>query len=351
MVIFIIRRLVWGVMLCFVVTLITFLMFFVLPADSRSAQRNERGFQPDLQTQFNLRGSLPEQYVRFLGQIVVHGSLGDSTRARAPVATVISQTLPVTASLMLGGVLLWLLIAFPIGLLSALRPRSLLDRGLMLFVLIAFSAHPVWLGLVFSYVFGVRLHVLPVGGYCDLHYHADSTNLCGGPRYWAYHMILPWLTFGLVFAALYARMIRASVLESLDEDYVRTARAKGAGAFRVLRAHVLRNSLTPVVTMIGMDIGVAFAGALFIETAFQLPGMGRLLVRSLANGDLPMVMGIVLTVSLAVVVVNLCVDILYSVLDPRVRLRGRGDSIRVSAGLRKELRAQPRVTKSATQAP
>lgn len=344
MLVFVARRLAWAVLLGFVVTLITFVMFFVLPADSRNAQRNERGFEPGLQTQFNIRGSFAEQYVRFLGRIVLHGDLGDSTRSRESVTTVIGRTLPVTVSLVVGGAILFLLMAFPIGLLSALRPRSLLDKGLMLFVLAGLSAHPVWLGLVFSYVFGVRLHWFPVGGYCDLFYDPVSTNLCGGPRYWAYHLFMPWLTFAFLFAALYARMIRAGVLEAMDEDYVRTARAKGAGTFRVMRRHVLRNAMLPVITMVGMDIGVAFGGALFIETVFELPGMGRLLVRSLANGDLPMILGVVLTVSFAVVIANLIVDILYSFIDPRVRLRGEGEATAASPRLGRQLRARPRVT-------
>jgi peptide/nickel transport system permease protein len=342
--VFILRRLAWAVMLCFIVTLITFLIFFVLPADSRNAERNERGFDAGLQTQFNARGSLPHQYFSFIRHIVVEHDLGDSTRSRSPVTDVIKRTLPVTASLVVGGMLLWLLIAFPIGILSALRPRSLLDKGLMILVVIGVSAHPVWLGLVFAYLFGLKLHWFPVGGYCDFTYHESSTNLCGGPTYWAYHMFLPWLTFACIFAALYARMIRASMLEAMDEDYVRTARAKGAGTIRIMRRHVLRNSMLPVVTMVGMDLSVAFGGALFIETVFELPGMGRLLVRSLANGDLPMIMGIVLTVSFAVTLANLVVDILYSVVDPRVRLRGKGQEATVSPGLRRQVRAQPRVT-------
>jgi peptide/nickel transport system permease protein len=342
--VFVARRLAWAVLLGFVITLITFVMFFVLPADSRNAQRNERGFEPGLQTQFNIRGSFAEQYVRFLGHVVLHGDLGDSTRSREAVTTMIGRTLPVTASLVIGGVIFWLMMAFPIGMLSALRPRSLLDKGLMVFVLVGLSAHPVWLGLVFSYVFGVKLHWFPVGGYCDLFYNPESSNLCGGPRFWAYHLFLPWLTFAFLFAALYARMIRANVLEAMEEDYVRTARAKGAGTFRVMRGHVLRNAMLPVITMLGMDIGVAFGGALFIETVFELPGMGRLLVRSLANGDLPMILGIVLTVSFAVVIANLIVDILYSFIDPRVRLHGKGDAGVGSPALRRQLRARPRVT-------
>jgi peptide/nickel transport system permease protein len=346
--VYVVRRLLWAVLLVFVVTLITFVMFFVLPADSRNAQRNERGFEPGLQTQFNIRGSFPEQYGRFLTGIVLHGSLGDSTRSREPVLVVIRRTLPVTLSLVGGGVLFWMLLAFPIGFLSALRPRSLLDKGLMLFVLVGVSAHPLWLGLVFSYVLGVQLHAFPVGGYCDLVYRPESPNLCGGPTYWAYHLFLPWLTFALGFAALYARMIRASLLEAMDEDYVRTARAKGAGTWRVLRAHVLRNALLPLTTMVGMDVGIAFGGALFIETVFQLPGMGHLLVLSLANSDLPMIMGIVIVVSMAVIAANLVVDILYSIIDPRVRLRATGDAIVVSASVRRQLRAQPRVRESAS---
>jgi peptide/nickel transport system permease protein len=346
---YIVRRLLWAVMLVFVVTLIVFVMFFVLPEDSRNAQRNEQGFAPGLQTQFNIRGSFGEQYGRFVTHIV-RGDLGDSQRQRDAVTDVIRETLPVTASLIIGGTIFFLLIAIPIGILTALYPRSLLDKGLMLFVLIGASAHSVFLGLLFSYVGGVKLHWFPVGGYCDLHYAPESTSLCGGPRYWAYHMILPWLTFAFLFAALYARMIRASLLEALNEDYVRTALAKGAGGFRVMRVHVFRNALMPVITMLGMDVGVAFAGALFIETVFTLPGMGWLLVRSLANADLPLIMGIVIVVCIAVVIANLVVDLLYGVLDPRVRMRTTGDTTVASRRVRRELRAQQpaRVRESAT---
>jgi peptide/nickel transport system permease protein len=343
--VFIVRRLLWAVLLVFVVTLIVFVMFFVLPEDSRNAQRNEQGFAPGLQTQFNIRGSFGEQYGRFVTHIL-RGDLGDSTRQNDAVTDVIRETLPVTASLVIGGAIFFLMIAIPIGVLSALYPRSLLDKGLMLFVLIGASAHSVWLGLVFSYVGGVKLHWFPVGGYCDLRYQPDSPSLCGGPRYWAYHMILPWLTFAFLFAALYARMIRGSVLEVLNEDYVRTAWAKGAGRARVIRKHVLRNAMLPVITMIGMDVGIAFGGTLFIETVFDLPGMGQLLVSSLggAGPDLPVIMGIVLVVCFAVVIANLVVDLLYPLVDPRIQLYGKGGS---SAGLRaprRRLRARQPVT-------
>jgi peptide/nickel transport system permease protein len=154
-------------------------------------------------------------------------------------------------------------------------------------------------------------------------------------------MVLPWLTFAALFAAFYARMIRASLLEQLGEDYVRTARAKGASPRRIMRAHVFRNALLPIITMLGMDVGVAFAGVLFIETAFTLRGMGQLLVLSLANSDLPVILGIVLVVSMFVVMANLVVDLLYSVLDPRIRLHGSGDSVQASRRVVRQLRTQP----------
>ena len=150
--------------------------------------------------------------------------------------------------------MLWLMISIPIGILSALRPRSLLDRVTMVFVLIGISAHPVWIGLLGAYFIGFKLHLVPITGYCDL---VSPTGDCGGPIQWAYHLILPWCTFAVLFAAIYVRMIRAYTMETLGEDFVRTARAKGASEPHVLRNHVLRNALLPVVTILGMDVGLA----------------------------------------------------------------------------------------------
>jgi len=344
MLVFIGKRLLAAVLLLFVMTAVTFVMFFVLGSSHTAVGGGRPGG-----SQFDTRGSIPEQYIRFVGNIVLHGTLPESPFERQPVITVLRQRLPVTATLVIGGTILFLMIAFPIALLSALRPRSLLDRGLMLLVLVGFCAHPVWLALVFSYVFGRQLHWFPLAGYCDFFYDPQSSNQCGGPRYWAYHMFLPWLTFALMFTALYARMIRASLLEVMNEDYVRTARAKGVGSFRVLRSHVLRNALLPVVTMVGMDIGVAFGGTIFIEYVFQLPGLGQLLVLAIQRVDLPMILGVVLVVSVAVVLANLVVDIAYPLLDPRVRLQGKGDGVIASRGMRRQLRAQRRqATESAS---
>jgi len=339
MLLFIGKRLLGAVLLLFVISALMFVLFFMIGDKRHPIGATFTGTQG----QFGTHGSLARQYGEFVGNILLHGKLPASAHQRQPVTTVIWKTLPVTASLVVGGTIFFLLISFPIALLSALRPRSLLDKGLMLFVLVGLCAHPVWLSLVFSYVFGVELHWFPVAGYCDLAYDAkNSSSQCGGPRFWAYHLFLPWATFAMMFTALYARMIRASLLEVMNEDYVRTARAKGLGAFRVMRSHVLRNALLPVVTMIGMDIGIAFVGAIFIEDIFELPGMGSLLVLSISRVDLPTILGIVLTVSVFVVVANLIVDVLYPLLDPRVRLTGKGDRIAASRSLRRQLRTQRR---------
>jgi peptide/nickel transport system permease protein len=337
--IFLLKRFFWALVLLWAITLITFVVFFMLPDSSRNAQRSEQGFSAGLQTQYNAHGSFPHQYVVFITHIA-RGDLGHSIRSSKTVVQTMQETLPITGSLVIGGMILCIMMAIPIGLISALYPRSLLDRGLMLWVLILVSCQPFWLGLMLSYFLGVRAHAFPVSGYCTFGHHAEYTTsyFCSGPKYWAYHLFLPWLTFAALFAAFYARMIRASLLEQLNEDYVRTARAKGASQRRVVRVHVLRNATLPVITMIGMDVGIAFAGALFIEAAFNLPGMGQLLVHSLANGDVPVILGIVLTVSLAVVIANLVVDILYSVLDPRVRLFGPSDSLQVSRAAVRQLR-------------
>jgi peptide/nickel transport system permease protein len=210
-------------------------------------------------------------------------------------------------------------------------------------VLIGISAHPVWLGLVLSYFLGFKAHIFPVAGYCDLR---GTGAFCNGPAQWIWHLILPWLTFALLYAALYTRMIRASVIETIDEDYVRTARAKGASGWRVLRSHVLRNAMLPVVTMLSMDVGLWMSNAVFVETVFGLPGIGRLLTRSLVRRDLPVVMAIVVFVSLLIVVLSVLVDLIYGALDPRVRVgAGEREDRRVSSSRRARM---PRPGRSET---
>ena len=332
MVEFIIRRLAWAVVLLFAITLVCFALFFLVPSDPGTTGRGTARDSVNLRESVEINGPLYKQYELFLLRIG-QGSFGESWVNEEDVGTVLKEAMPVTLSLVVGGAVMWLLIAIPIGILSALRPRSLLDRVATIFVLIGLSSHPVWLGLILSYTLGYKAHIFPVGGgYCDL---ANTGYYCSGFIQWFWHLILPWLTFAMLYAALYARMIRASVIETMDEDYVRTARAKGATGAQVLRSHVLRNAMLPVVTMLGMDVGYWMANVLFIETVFSLPGVGHLLTQSLARRDLPVLMAITVIVALLIVILNLVVDVAYGMLDPRVRFgtkRGKRKAQQFRAG-------------------
>jgi peptide/nickel transport system permease protein len=315
---FLAARIAWTGVLFLVVTLFTFIVFFVVPQPQVRLQgRAGNADEANIRNSVNLHGSVPQMYGQFVKNFVTDGSLGKSFFNRQDVSEIVRRAAPVTFSLVLGGVVFWLLLAIPIGVFSAMRPRSLLDRAGMVFVLIGVSAHPAWLGLVLGNFFGYTLGWMPYSGYCEMF---SPTTPCGGPTQWVWHLLLPWFTFAFLYAALYARMIRANVLETLEEDYVRTARAKGAGELRVLRAHVFRNSMLPIVTMIGMDIGTALGGVIFIESVFNLPGLGGILREAILRRDLPIVLGVVTYTTTAILVLNLLVDVLYAFIDPRVRL-------------------------------
>jgi peptide/nickel transport system permease protein len=319
---FLIRRIFWAVFLFFTATLVTYLIFFVIPSNPAKliAGRNADATDVARVARFyHLNVPVWQQYWIWLWNIVRHGSLGNSYISRQPVRYLIAQDAPVTASLVFGGAVFWLSLSIPVGILSALRPRSLMDRMSMTFVLIGISAHPVWIGLILSYVVGYRLHITPIAGYCNF-FTGNIAAQCSGPVQWAYHMILPWITFMVLFAALYVRLVRANVMETMSEDYVRTARAKGAGERRVMVHHVLRNSMLPVVTILGMDIGLALGGAIFTESIFELPGLGRQLISAYSVFDLPIIAGVITFSTFAVIVFNFIVDITYGFLDPRIRV-------------------------------
>jgi peptide/nickel transport system permease protein len=331
---FILRRLAWLAVMFLAVTTVTFIIFFVIPSEDDQASLGAGGADVDVRTTVRIDGPLYEEYAEFVEKIVTQGSLGHSWVLRGQeVNEIILRAAPVTASLVIGGAVLWLLLAIPIGLLSALRPRSGLSRLTTVFVLIGISAHPLWIGLVLSYFLGHKLGVMPVGGYCEVF---SPTTACGGPLQWAYHMVLPWFTFAFMYSALYMRMIRASTLETLEEDYVRTARAKGAPEWLVIRSHVLRNAMLPVVTMLGMDLAVSLSATLFVETAYGLPGLGQVMVTSLARRDFPVLLGITVYTTLVVIVVNFLIELVYGVIDPRARsVQGEQE------GAAKAPRAQP----------
>jgi peptide/nickel transport system permease protein len=320
---YLLRRIGWACWLFIVATLIVYVIFFLIPSDP--AQITGAGVVATPAVMARIRSELHldvpayQQYWIFVWNILRHQSLGYSYRDGASVRWIVAEDARVTGSLVLGGAILWLLVAIPVGILSALRPRSLLDRASMVFVLIGISAPPFWLGLILAYIFGFRLGWMPIANYCD--FFPNPSGECGGPVNWAYHLILPWVSFACLFAALYVRLIRATVMETSTEDYVRTAWAKGASSRRVIIHHVLRNSMLPLVTMLGMDIGIALAGSVFIERVFNLHGLGGELVDSATSGDASVVVGIVVFVILAVIVCNFVVDVAYGWLDPRIRVR------------------------------
>ena len=261
---------------------------------------------------------LYQQYWDYLRGILFHASLGE-TYNRQDLTHVVLQFLPVTAAVVIGGAIVWLAISIPLGILSALRPRSFFDRSVLAVTLVALCVHPIVVALVFSYAFGFRLGLLPIAGYCQA-FSPPPGAICGGIGDWFSHLVLPCLALAVMFAALYTRMIRANVLEELSEEYVRTARAKGASEPRVFGRHVLRNVLLPLVTMLGMDVGLAIMAALYVEVVFGLPGLGNEAWTSIAREDWPVLQGIVVFTGFVVIVVNLVVDLLYGLLDPRVRL-------------------------------
>jgi peptide/nickel transport system permease protein len=335
---FLLTRLAWAVVLLFAITMVCYSLFFLIPATPGTTGRGTDRESINLRESVEIDGPVYKQYGLFLWRIG-HGSFGESWVSERDVNEVLFEAMPVTLSVVVGGAIMWILLAVPIGILSALRPRSILDRLATIFVLIGVAAHPVWLGLGLSYLLGYKLHLFPVGGgYCDLR----NTNFyCSGFTQWFHHLVLPWLTFAALYAALYARMIRASVIETMNEDYVRTARAKGASGWHVLRSHVLRNAMLPVVTMLGMDLGYWMANVLFIETVFSLPGAGRLLTQSLARRDLPVLMAITVFMSVLIVMLNLFIDVVYGVLDPRVRIGSDKDEQRRPLATRRRAAVSP----------
>jgi peptide/nickel transport system permease protein len=318
---YLLRRLLWAGVLFIVVTLVTYVIFFVVPANPAQLAAGKSPTPDQIKRVAHYLGTdqpVYIQYLRFLRRLVIDHSLGYSFSTRLPVNDTILHAAPVTASLVFGGVIVWMTLSVPIGVMSALRPRSVGDRFGMAFVLVGVSAHPVWIGLIFSYIFGFKLGWTPIQGYCSFFYHAGEG--CGGPVQWFHHLILPWLTFAILFTALYVRMIRATVMEVLGEDYVRTAYAKGGSQARVLKSHVLRNAALPITSMLGLDIAVGLGGAIFTESVYGLPGLGQTALSGLTNFDLPTTEGVVVFAACSVIIINLFVDIAYTFLDPRVRL-------------------------------
>lgn len=319
MVTYIIRRLLWSVLLLFVVSFITFVMFIVLPSADPAVLRAGRQPTPELIAAIRENLGLDKpwyvQYLVYMRDLVFHFDFGYSYQNNIAVRETIFDRLPATMSLAFGAAITWLLIGIPIGIISAIKRGTLLDRGAMGFALMAISAPVYWVGLVSIYLFSQDLgKVAPI-----FKGSGQYVPFTQNPVEWAAALILPWLVLATAFAAIYARFLRANLLDVMGEDYIRTARAKGLGERAVVFRHGLRSAITPIVTIFGLDLGILLGGAILTETVFNIPGIGRLAFDAIQKSDLPIVQGTVLIAAFAVIMANLVVDILYAFLDPRVR--------------------------------
>jgi peptide/nickel transport system permease protein len=316
---YIVRRLLWVVVVMLVVTSITFLVFFVLPATDPAVTFAGKNPTPEqveeVRHQFGLDKPVPVQYVLFIKHIFLGDQygwpgLGFSYSTRSPVKDQFFGRVIVTVQLALGAALVWLCIGIPIGIISAIKRRTLVDRLSMGFALFFVSAPVFWLGLMGLWLFWYKLRISPGTGYVPWGQNFGD---------WLSHMILPWIVLALLYAAFYARMTRGNLIETMGQDYIRTARVKGLSESKVILKHGLRASLTPVVTLIGLDLGALLGGAVITETVFNLQGVGQWTVNSVFQGDLPVILAVTVVVAIAVTLMNLVVDIVYAYLDPRVR--------------------------------
>jgi peptide/nickel transport system permease protein len=335
MIFFIIRRLITTVFLLLLVSMITFAIFFLVPrlagqtSYQLAAQYVGRNPIPSeiraVEAKLGLNDPLYLQYGRYIKGIVagIHYNSGTdvsycpfpcfgySFRNQQPVWPQLISNAPVTLSLALGASVLWLIGGVSVGVLSALRRGSIFDRFSMGIALAGVSLPVFFTGLIALELFSYKWPLFP-----NVHYVPLTTD----PLLWARNLVLPWVTLAFLYAALYARLTRAGMLETMGEDYIRTARAKGLAERKVVVKHGLRSALTPIITIFGLDLGLLLGGAILTETTFSLPGLGQFTILAIQNQDLPEIMGVVMIASLFIILANLVVDILYAVADPRVRL-------------------------------
>jgi peptide/nickel transport system permease protein len=316
---YIARRLVWTVIVVLFVLIITYLIFYKLPAGDPATRFVGKAPTPALVQEAKHRLGLDHPWYVQLGDFIKSFFSGDeygwpglgySFGGGVSVMSEVGRGLPRTLSLIVGASIMWLVIGVGIGVLSAVKRRSAVDRVVMGVALFGISAPVFWLGLIGLYIFWYKLGWVGGTGYVPF---TES------PTGWFSHLILPWTVLSMLYIAIYARMTRNNLLETLGEDYMRTARAKGLSERTVIFKHALRASLTPIVTMFGLDVALLVGGAVITETVFNLQGLGWLAVNSAQNQDLPTVVGVVLLAAVAVALMNLFVDIAYAFIDPRIR--------------------------------
>jgi peptide/nickel transport system permease protein len=325
---FLLRRVASGVLVLFAISIVSFLMFFALPRDpvtgmcpkNCNAERLDR-----VRTELGLNDPKVNQYLGYMKGIFVGRDLssaqgghcdapclGYSYVRSEPVTDTFARVLPVTLSIVLPASVLWLTFGIGLGILSALRRGTIFDRLAIGLSLTGASLQLYFVGAVLLLVFTYTLKIVPVPHY---------TSLFDNPVKWASGLVLAWVALAFLFSAIYARLSRAQMLETLSEDFVRTARAKGLPKTRVYGRHALRAAITPMVTIAGLDVGAALGGTVITETTFGLQGLGRTAVDSVRQGDLPTIMATVLVAATFIVIANIVVDVLYAFIDPRVKLR------------------------------
>jgi len=321
MIAYIIRRILWAILVLLIVVFLTYMIFFLLPSGDPAVRLAGKNQTPllleQVRQQFGLNHPWYIQYLlflkhAFLGDQYGWPGLGLSFTSKVPLKGIVFERIVVTAQLAIGAAIVWLLVGIPIGILSALRPRSIGDRTAMSAAVIGISMPVFFLGPIALYIFWFKLHWLPGTGYYPLGQYGLGS--------WFSHWIMPWCVLAVLYAAFYARLARSNLLETMSEDYIRTARAKGLTEKRVVMKHGLRAGITPILTVFGLDLAALLGGAIITETIFNLPGIGQLTIQAVSGQDLNTIAVITLVAAVFVVVANLVVDILYAFLDPRVRL-------------------------------
>jgi peptide/nickel transport system permease protein len=317
---YIIRRLLWGVVLLVAVMAITFVIFYLLPNVDPAVLRAGRNSSPKIihQIAHDLGTDKPvyTQFWNYIKRLVLHFDLGFSYQSGATVKSLISDRLPATISLTVGAVLVWLLAGIPVGIISAIKRRSALDRSAMGTALVFVSAPVYWLGLLALFLFASDIGRFPIS---FLHGAGSYVGVTVSPLHWFESLLMPWFVLAATSAAIYARLLRGSLIDVMGEDYIRTARAKGLRERTVVMKHGVRSAITPLVTVLGLDIAILLGGAVLTETVFDIPGIGRLNYDAITHGDFPIVQGTIVLAAMFIIVANILVDIAYAYLDPRVR--------------------------------
>ncbi|MGO9489469.1 MAG: ABC transporter permease [Solirubrobacteraceae bacterium] len=314
---YVIRRVLWGIALLVIVCALTFILFRVIPTGNPAVLRAGRDPQKhlieEIERVLGLNKSLPAQFWVYLKGVFLHFNFGYSYYSQESVVKLIGERLPATVSLAVGAAVIWVVAGLSIGILSALKRHSFWDRASMGTALVLISAPEFWLGLLALYLFSSdigKFKIFPGAG--------SYVPISQDPWKWFTSLIMPWFVLAAGSAAVFARLMRGSLIETMKEDYIRTARAKGLVERRVVRQGV-RSSINPIVTLLALELGVLLGGAVLVETVFNIPGVGRLAYTSIVNADFEVIQGTVLLASIFIIIANIVADIAYAYLDPRVR--------------------------------